>query len=155
MSQKPHSANTTRRLRAAAVGALLGTVLLTSGCSGAHTAAVSVPASATLTSDANGLAAAADAGNANQLSLAAAKMRSDVLALEATGGLSSARAGAVLAQVQRVVADADLVPTASSLMPAVSVSPVASSAVPNTAGSGNGHGHKNGGTPPGHSKSHG
>ena len=131
---------------------LVSTVLLCAGCGGAHSTAVSVPASTTLTSDANGLAAAADTGNADELAVAAAKMRSDVLALEATGGLSSARAAAVLVQVQRVVADAALVPSPAS---AGSPSPVASTAVPNSALPGSGHGRKNDGTPPGHGKSHG
>ena len=148
----------TKRMRGAAIGALMATVLLSAGCSGAHSTAVSVAASTVLTSDANQLAAAADTGTADGLSAAAAKMRTDVLALEATGGLSSARAAAVLAQVQRVVSDAALVPTASSQTPDVGGSlspPPATTAVPNTAGPGSGHGRKDGGTPPGHGKSQG
>lgn len=144
----------TKRMRGATMGVLMATVLLSAGCGGAHSTAVSVAASTVLTSDANQVAAAADTGTADGLSVAAAKMRTDVLALEATGGLSSVRAAAVLAQVQRVVSDAALVPTASSQTPAVggSLSPPAA---PNTAGPGSGHGRKDGGTPPGHGKSQG
>jgi hypothetical protein len=149
-------AGATSRMRGAGMGALMGTVLLSAGCGGSHSTAVSLAASTILTSDANGVAAAADTGSTDSLSAAAAKMRSDVLALEATGGLSNSRAAAVLAQVQRVVADAALVPIASSRVPTVgdSLSPVAPTAVPNTAAPGSGHGRKNGGPPPGHSKSH-
>lgn len=147
----------TRRVRGAGMAALMGTVLLAAGCGGAHSTAVSVAASTLLTSDANGVASAANAGTASGLSGAAAKMRSDVLALEAAGGLSSARAAAVLAQLQRVVSDAALVPSASPQVPTVgaSVSPGATAAVPDTAGPGGGHGRKDGGPPPGHSKPHG
>lgn len=147
----------TKRMRAAGMGALIGTVLLAAGCGGAHSTAVSVDASTLLTNDANGVASAADAGTASGLSGAAAKMRSDVLALEAARGLSSARATAILAQLQRVVSDAALVPTTSSQVPtvSVSVSPGATAAGPSTARPGGGHGRKDGGPPPGHSKPHG
>ena len=143
----------TSRMRAVEMVALMGTVLLSAGCGGSHSAAVSVAASTVLTTDANGVAAAAEAGIADELSAAAAKMRSDVVSLQASGGLSSARAAAVLAQLQRVVGDTALVPAAST--PASSGPPPATSAVPNTAGPGSGHGHKSGGPPPGHDKPHG
>jgi len=144
----------TKRMRGAGMGALMGTVLLSAGCDGAHSTAVSVAASTVLTSDANGVASAAVTGSADGLSVAAAKMRSDVLASEATGGLSTARAAAVLAQLQRVVSDAALVPTASQI-PAVGGSLSPTTPVPNTAGPGSGPGRKKGGTPPGHGKPHG
>jgi hypothetical protein len=107
-----------------------------------------------LTTDANGLATAADTGTVADLSAAAAKMRADVLALEASGGLSSARAAAVLAQVQRVVADAaplltTSMPASASPAPAIDT-PAASTAMP--AG---GHGRNKDGEPPGKGKSSG
>lgn len=150
-------AGATSRLRGAGRGALMGTVLLSAGCGGPRSTGVSVAASTILTRDANGVASAADAGTADGLSAAATKMRFDVLALEGTGGLSSARAAAVLAQVQRVVADAALVPIASSPTPTIAASqvPAASDAPPTTAAPGSGHGRKSGGPPPGHSKSDG
>ena len=149
-------ASATSRMRAAGIGALMGTVLLSAGCGGSHSTAVSVAASTILTSDANTVAASATR-SAVELSGAVAKMRSDVLALETTGDLSSARAAAVLAQMQRVVADAALVPTASPSTPAfaASPSPAASDLAPNTSAPSSGHGRKGGGPPPGHSKPHG
>jgi hypothetical protein len=106
-----------------------------------------------LTTDANALASAT--GSVAEISVAAAKMRSDVLALEATGGLSSARAAAVLVQVQRIVADAALLPIVSTPAPANSLPPVPNTAVPTTAAPGSGHGRNKDGTPPGKGKPHG
>jgi hypothetical protein len=143
------------RMWAAGMGVTLGSLLLCAGCSGSHSTAVSVAASTTLTSDANAVGSAAEAGVSDRVSAAAAKMRSDVLALEASGGLSSARAAAVLAQLQRVVSDAALVPTASSQAPAGGGStPAPTGAVPTPAAPGSGHGRKSGGPPPGHDKPH-
>jgi hypothetical protein len=148
MNSGPLATRNTNALRAAATGALLCTALLTGGCGGAHSAAVSVAASSTLTNDVNGLAAAAAAGDADNFSQAAAQMRSDVLDLEASGALTSSRAAAVLAQMQRIVADAALIPTLTA-----SASPATSASVPNTPPPP--HGRKNGGSPPGQGKSHG
>ena len=102
-----------------------------------------------MTTDANALASAAE------LSAAAAKMRADVLALEATGGLSSDRAAAVLVQVQRIIADAALLPTVSTPAPANSLPPVPNTAVPTTAAPGSGQGRNKDDTPPGKGKPHG
>jgi len=82
-------------------------------------------------------------------------MRADVLALEATGGLSSDRAAAVLVQVQRVVADAALVPSVSTPAPANSLPPAPNTAAPNPVVPGSGHGRNKDGTPPGKGKPHG
>ena len=124
------------------------------GCAGGHSSAISVQAGSVLTTDANGLANAADTGTVADLSTAAAKMRADVLALEASGGLSSDRAAAVLAQVQRVVADAapllaTQLPAPASSAPAIDT-PAASTAMP--AG---GHGRNRDGKPPGKDNSSG
>jgi hypothetical protein len=140
-----------RLSRAAAGSAVMATVLAgtIAGCSGAHKTAITVPASSVLTTDADGLATAAGTGTASDLAAAAAKMRADVLALQASGGLSSDRAAAVLAQVQLVVADAALVEATS---PAPASSAPSSDTPAPSSGPAGGHGRNKDGKPPGKDK---